>query len=49
MTAQGGGSHYCHLTQPWWYAPDAPVDVICFADAGVPTPHHVLVAFTSRI
>ncbi|GAB3183450.1 hypothetical protein FHX75_111622 [Micromonospora palomenae] len=49
VTAQGFGSHYCHLTQPWSYAPDAPVDVICFDNAGVPTPHDVLVAFTSRI
>ncbi|SBT39483.1 hypothetical protein [Micromonospora auratinigra] len=49
VTAQGDGSNYCNLTQPWSYAVDAPVDVICFDNAGTVVPHDVLVAFTSRI
>ncbi|MEV4492894.1 hypothetical protein AB0K04_22605 [Micromonospora coxensis] len=49
VVAQGSGSHYCHLTQPWSYALDAEVDVNCFDNAGVMTPHRFLAAFTSRI
>ncbi|MBM7076574.1 hypothetical protein [Micromonospora humida] len=49
VTAQGTGPNYCNLTQPWSYAVDAPVDVICFDNTGTPAPNQVLVAFTSRI
>ena len=49
VTAQGTGPNYCNLTQPWSYAVDAPVDVICFDNTGMPAPYQVLVAFTSRI
>ncbi|WFE66329.1 hypothetical protein [Micromonospora sp. WMMD714] len=49
VTAQGPGPNYCNLTQPWSYAVDAPVDVICFDNTGTPAPYQVLVAFTSRI
>jgi hypothetical protein len=49
VSAHGAGSNYCNLTQPWSYAVDAPVDVICFDNAGTVTPHDFLVAFTSRI
>ncbi|MER7459610.1 hypothetical protein [Micromonospora sp. NPDC126480] len=49
VVAVGSGPNYCHLTQPWSYALDAGVDVICFDGAGVSTPHRFLVAFTSRV
>lgn len=49
VVAQGSGSNYCHLTQPWSYALDAGVDVICFDNAAVVTPHRFLAAFTSRV
>lgn len=49
VTAQGAGSNYCNLTQPWSYAVAAPVDVICFDNTGTPATHDVLVTFTSRI
>lgn len=49
VVAQGPGSNYCHLTQPWTYTTDADVDVLCFDNAGVITPHRFLATFTSRV
>ncbi|MEH1016752.1 hypothetical protein V6U90_27085 [Micromonospora sp. CPCC 206060] len=50
VTAQGGGPYYCNLTAPWTFAGmDAQVDVLCFDNAGVPTPHGFLSTFSSRI
>ncbi|WP_327039398.1 hypothetical protein [Micromonospora maris] len=49
VVAQGPGSNYCHLTLPWSYTTDAEVDVICFDNAGVITPHRFLATFTSRV
>lgn len=48
VVAQGVGSNYCHLTQPWSTALDVEVDVVCFDNAGVITPHRFLATFTSR-
>ncbi|MFI6066870.1 hypothetical protein ACIA47_16665 [Micromonospora sp. NPDC051227] len=49
VVAQGTGSNYCHLTQPWTYTTNADVDVICFDNAGVVIPHRFLATFTSRL
>ncbi|MEK8106211.1 hypothetical protein NKG94_15410 [Micromonospora sp. M12] len=49
VVAQGAGSNYCHLTQPWTYTTNADVDVICFDNTGVVTPHRFLATFTSRL
>ncbi|MEH1167289.1 hypothetical protein V6V47_18080 [Micromonospora sp. CPCC 205539] len=49
VVAQGPGNNYCHLTQPWTYTTNVDVDVICFDNTGVVTPHRFLATFTSRL
>lgn len=49
VVAQGRGSNYCHLTQPWSYTTNAEVDTVCFDNAGTIVPHRFLATFTSRV
>jgi hypothetical protein len=48
VTAQGGGSAYCNITQLWPIAPDGTPQVDCYTNSGGRTNHNFLIAFTAR-
>jgi hypothetical protein len=49
VTAYGGGSNYCHLTQLWLTSGSTiGVDVLCFDNTGAPAPHDFFSTFTNK-